>query len=57
MLSSLLSAHTWAVIGLCSLPLLVWIPLWLLDADRPPSNEITHEQGQDRDLTEMRLAA
>lgn len=51
----MLSVHAWAVIGLCSLPLLVWVPLWLLDADRPPDNQVTHEQ--DGGGAEMGLAA
>lgn len=57
----LLSAHTWLIIGLCSLPLLIWIPLRVLDADRPPDNEIRHEQdddsGRDDDLGDLLAAA
>ena len=36
--------HALAIAVLLLLPLLVWVPLWLGDVDREPSNEITQEQ-------------
>ncbi len=36
--------HALAIAVLVLLPLLVWVPLWLCDVDRPPSNEIAQEQ-------------
>lgn len=45
----MLSAHTWLIIGLCSLPLLIVAVLRVLDAGRPPSNEMTQEQGDDEE--------
>lgn len=58
---SVLSAHAWAVIGLCLLPLLILLPLWLFDADRPPDNATYHESGapggEDGDGDGVALAA
>ena len=39
--------HALIYAGLCSLPLLIMLPLWLLDAGRPPRNEIIQEQPGD----------
>lgn len=53
-----MSAHTWLTIGLCALPLLIWIPLRLLDAGREPDNSIRHEQEHaERDPDEAEMAA
>ena len=47
--------HALAIAVLLLLPLLVWVPLWLGDVDREPSNEITQEQPADGD--DARMAA
>jgi hypothetical protein len=41
--------HALIYVGLCPLPLLIMLPLWLLDADRAPRNEIAQEQPGDEE--------
>jgi hypothetical protein len=60
---SLLSAHTWLLVVLAAAPCLIWIPLWLLDADREPDNALRQEQDgsekreREPDLGELTAAA
>jgi hypothetical protein len=54
------SFHTWSIVGLCALPLLIWIPFRLWCDEQPhndPEPDPDPEPGRERNQADIQLMA